>query len=109
MAERDAARTRARIMEIAGELFRSQGYAGTSISDIATRLGTSKSALREKDERIVAALAGPAADPAATIRARAAVAVAKDATREVMVNQRGSLGDAEREELLAAALRALTP
>ena len=55
--ERD---TRGRILAIAQELFARQGYAGTSIADIAQQLGTSKSALyyhfRSKSE-IVKALA----------------------------------------------------
>lgn len=43
--ERDAARTRARILEVAQDLFAERGYAGTSIADIARELGTSKAAL----------------------------------------------------------------
>lgn len=185
MTDRNAARTRARILDIAGGLFRAKGYAGTSISDIATRLGTSKSALyyhftskedildailaesvsvhariadladaerttaeellgaivnmvadagtvldmfggdpsvvtalaarepdyklREKDERIVAALAGPEPDAAARIRANAAMAVAKEATKEALTAGSGRLDAADRAELLAAALRALHP
>ncbi|OLT12052.1 hypothetical protein BJF78_25145 [Pseudonocardia sp. CNS-139] len=62
MADRNAARTRERILEIAGELFRARGYAGTSIADIAGRLGTSKSALyyhfASKEEILDALLAG---------------------------------------------------
>ncbi|MEV0637164.1 helix-turn-helix domain-containing protein [Streptomyces sp. NPDC050619] len=45
VAERDGVRTRARILEIAQELFAKRGYAGTSIADIARELGTSKAAL----------------------------------------------------------------
>jgi AcrR family transcriptional regulator len=37
--------TRERILSIALELFSAQGYTGTSIADIADRLGTTKSAL----------------------------------------------------------------
>jgi AcrR family transcriptional regulator len=37
--------TRQRILDIARELFATQGYAGTSIAHIATRLGTTKAAL----------------------------------------------------------------
>lgn len=45
VAERDGVRTRARILEVAQELFAERGYAGTSIADIARELGTSKAAL----------------------------------------------------------------
>jgi AcrR family transcriptional regulator len=180
--DRNAAATRARILEIAGELFRTQSYAGTSIADIAGRLGTSKAALyyhfpskedildailaeslaahariaeladgraaaedllgalidlvtgagtvltvfgndpsvvaalsareadyrlRDKDSRIVAALAGPKPSVAARTRAIAAIAVAKDGTREVLTGRDRGLSKAERAELLAAALRVL--
>ncbi|HJP74010.1 MAG TPA: helix-turn-helix domain-containing protein [Pseudonocardiaceae bacterium] len=37
--------TKARILAIAAELFAAQGYAGTSIADIAQRLGTTPAAL----------------------------------------------------------------
>jgi AcrR family transcriptional regulator len=37
--------TRARILAIALELFAEQGFAGTSVADIAGRLGTTKAAL----------------------------------------------------------------
>ncbi|GAB2972000.1 TetR family transcriptional regulator [Streptomyces pseudoechinosporeus] len=184
MAERNADRTRSRILDIAGKLFRTQGYAGTSISDIARQLGTSKAALyyhfpskddildailadslaahagiadlaaedataeellgalidmvagagqvlamfgtdpsvvavlaergrdyklRDKDDRIIVALAGPQPDAAAMIRVRAAIAVAKDGAREVMASNGGRLSDTDRAELLAAALRAMAP
>lgn len=45
VAERDAARTRSRILEVAQKFFVERGYAGTSIADIAGELGTSKAAL----------------------------------------------------------------
>ncbi|MFB4312489.1 TetR family transcriptional regulator [Actinomadura sp. 21ATH] len=171
-----ADRTRARILDIAGELFRTQGYAGTSIADIAKRLGSSKAALyyhfaskekildallddalrahagiaalagdadpeavlaalidmvagaggllaifgddpsvqavlagraelRERDGRIAAALAGPGG----RVRALAALAVAKEGTKAVMAANGGALPDGARDDLLAAALRALNP
>jgi AcrR family transcriptional regulator len=55
---------------------------------------------------IVAALAGP--DPAATavVRAQAAYTVAKLATLNLLAEAEHGLDDAERAELLAAALRA---
>jgi AcrR family transcriptional regulator len=182
MSDRNAEHTRARILEIAGELFQAKGYAGTSIADIAGRLGTSKAALyyhfrskeeildailgaeleahariselaatgtaeparllgafidmvsgagrllgvfgndpsvgavlagrdelRRQDGQIIAALAGPDADAAATVRAHAALAVVKEGPKEVMAREGGVLTSAAREELLAAALRALSP
>jgi AcrR family transcriptional regulator len=42
---RDAGETRGRILAVAQELFAERGFAGTSIADIAGRLGTSKAAL----------------------------------------------------------------
>ncbi|MBO0820331.1 MAG: TetR family transcriptional regulator, partial [Nocardiopsaceae bacterium] len=42
MATRDVSATRVKILEIASELFTAKGYAGTSISDIAGRLGSTK-------------------------------------------------------------------
>jgi AcrR family transcriptional regulator len=61
----DANRTRQRILAIALELFSQHGYAGTSIADIAGRLGTSKAALYyhfgSKAEIIEALLARPLA------------------------------------------------
>jgi AcrR family transcriptional regulator len=59
----DGQGTRRRILAVAQELFAEQGYAGTSIADIAGRLGTSKAALyyhfRSKTEIIEALLARP--------------------------------------------------
>jgi AcrR family transcriptional regulator len=174
--------TRERILDIARDLFARQGYTGTTIADIARRLGTTTAALyyhfssksdildcllaeplaaytrliddastsrmpaemllgayidftagtRELipviaadpavrgmlDERlprkpeemtaaIIAALAGPRPNRAATIRAHAAFAVAKEATLAAMVVGNGHLSPADRGEILAAALRAL--
>ena len=63
--ERDAARTRARILAIAQQLFAEHGYAGTSIADIASELGTSKAALyyhfASKEEILSALVAEPVA------------------------------------------------
>lgn len=187
MTERTAEGTRTRILDIAADLFRTRGYAGTSIADIAAGLGTSKAALyyhfrskeeildalladslavyariaeaaatgtatgedllgafidmvagagrllttfgddpsvlavlarrereyrlRESDDAIVTALAGTTgADGAgAALRARAAIAVAKEGTKAVMAAGGGRLPDGARPELLAAALRALHP
>ncbi len=57
--------TRARILAIALELFAERGFAGTSVADIAGRLGTTKAALyyhfRSKAEILDALLAKPVA------------------------------------------------
>jgi AcrR family transcriptional regulator len=57
--------TRERILAIALELFAGQGYAGTSVADIAARLGTTKAALYyhfgSKAEILDALLAKPLA------------------------------------------------
>ncbi|GAA0390119.1 TetR family transcriptional regulator [Microbispora corallina] len=62
-AGRDAAETRGRILAVAQSLFAERGYAGTSVADIAGRLGTSKAALyyhfSSKSEIAQALLAGP--------------------------------------------------
>ncbi|MEW2356966.1 helix-turn-helix domain-containing protein [Spirillospora sp. NPDC029432] len=63
--------------------------------------------LRERDDRIVAALAG--SGPGGRVRALAAFAVAKEGTKDVMAANGGVLPDGARAELLAAALRALNP
>jgi AcrR family transcriptional regulator len=174
--------TRQRILAIARDLFGRQGYTGTTISDIAGRLGTTTAALyyhfRSKSEildcllteplaaytrlveqarygqlpvdalleayidftietrevapllaadpsvrvkldeqlphkppemieAVVAALAGPHPDRGATIRARAAFAVVKEATLAALSTNDGTLDVDDRGEILAAALRAL--
>lgn len=57
------AETRDRVLALAAELMKEKGYAGTSLREIAERLGVSKAALyyhfRSKDE-LVAALVAPA-------------------------------------------------
>jgi len=172
--------TRERILEIARELFGARGYAGTSLSDIAAALGTSKAAIyyhfpskaailealvasplaaytaladragslapaellgevidttvrarafsqligndpavreladkgvlrarsAEINAAIVSALAGPTGSVGTTVRARAAYVIVKEGVLAVL-GDRGGLTDAERRELLAAALRAL--
>ena len=59
----DAARTRQRILDTALELFTERGFAGTSVADLAGRLGTSKAALyhhfRSKHEILAALLDTP--------------------------------------------------
>lgn len=65
MSTRTASETRAKILDIARELFTIHGYAGTSIADIATRLGATKGALyyhfKSKDQILDALVAEPAA------------------------------------------------
>ena len=57
--------TRRAILAVAQELFAAQGYAGTSVADIANRLGMSKAALyyhfRSKTEILRALLEEPVA------------------------------------------------
>jgi AcrR family transcriptional regulator len=175
--------TRDRILAIAQELFCSQTYAGTSMADIAGRLGTSKAALyyhfaskedildallaepaaklsaiadraartrpratpqellgalidlfggstaftsivgndasahaeyvRRHDpmgriELILDALAGPRPSTVKRVRARAALAAAKEGTRTALEAE-GRLSEKMRAEVLAAALRVLSP
>jgi AcrR family transcriptional regulator len=183
MRDRDAARTKERILTVARDLFAKHGYAGTSIADIAGRLGTSKAALYyhfpskeeilealvagpiatfaaladravterpstvdlldsfidllvgsreilgicagdpsvislleermrrhnfdEKLGAIVEALAGPHATVLDRIRGQAAMAVVKECTFAAITGNGGSLDEAHRKEILAAALRAL--
>jgi AcrR family transcriptional regulator len=56
----DAPGTRERILEVAAELFREKGYDGTSLREIADRMGFSKAALyyhfRSKEEILLAIL-----------------------------------------------------
>jgi hypothetical protein len=66
---------------------------------------------RQLTEQVIAALAGPGADRAATIRAHAAFAAVKSATMAAMaldgLDADGNLAPADRAEVLDAALRAL--
>ncbi|MEU9478117.1 helix-turn-helix domain-containing protein [Streptomyces sp. NPDC048191] len=62
-----------------------------------------------KQARIIDALAGPGASQAARVRARSAFSVASDGTAGVEAASASGLTAADREELLAAALRALEP
>lgn len=67
--------TRQRILDIALELFAERGYAGTSVSDITGRLGTTKAALyyhfRSKVEIVEALLAAPLATYAELVESAA--------------------------------------
>lgn len=93
MATADGKDTRQRILDIALDLFGQQGYAGTSIADIAGRLGTSKAALYyhfgSKSEIIEALLAGPLAtyrqlvDSAGALSAEELLAAIVDTTAEL--------------------------
>ena len=180
--ETEIAGTRERILDIARDLIAEQGYSGASISQIASRLGTSKAALyyhfRSKEEildallseplsafqalaervstlppdkraeevlggiidfvggpsscltafqndpsvlheyakchnaeksedLIVRALAGPRPSATKIVRARVAMAAAKQGTLAALAHGDGKLTPAVRAEILAAALRAL--
>lgn len=63
--KRDAERTRQRILDIASDLFAKQGYAGTTIADIARELGTTTAALyyhfKSKQDILESLLASPLA------------------------------------------------
>ncbi|PWR16863.1 TetR/AcrR family transcriptional regulator [Micromonospora sicca] len=61
----------------------------------------------ELNDSLAAVLAGPNPTVTATVRAHAALAVAKQGTLALMGTAEDSLGPAQRDELLAAALRAL--
>jgi AcrR family transcriptional regulator len=63
----------------------------------------------EVTDQVIAALAGPAADRAATIRASAAFAAIKGATMAALAQGDGTLTPADRAGILNAALRALAP
>jgi AcrR family transcriptional regulator len=62
---------------------------------------------REMTEQVISALAGPGADHAAVIRANAAFGVVKGATMAALALGGGKLTPRDRQEILAAALRAL--
>jgi AcrR family transcriptional regulator len=83
-AVRHPADTRGRILRIALELFSAQGYAGTSITDIAGRLGTATSALyyhfRSKADILQTLLA----EPIAAYTALAELAAANPPARELL-------------------------
>ena len=68
MAVKDRGGTKARILAIATELFASQGYTGTSIADIAQRLGTTPAALYYHFASKAAVLDGLLAEPMARYR-----------------------------------------
>jgi AcrR family transcriptional regulator len=87
-------------------------------SELASIIDRDPAALAMIDEQLprssaeltaqtVAALAGPAPDRAALIRANAALAVAKAATLAAMQLSGGKLEAADRAEVLAIAMRAL--
>ena len=87
--------------------------------DLATILDRDPAALAMIEEQLprssaammaqtVAALAGPGPDRAALIRANAALAVVKAATLAALDMNGGTLSPADRAEVLATALRALS-
>jgi AcrR family transcriptional regulator len=63
--------------------------------------------LQESEERIISALAGPRPTAAKLVRARVALAAAKQGTSAAVSHGDGKLTSAMRAEILAAALRAL--
>jgi len=63
---------------------------------------------QEMINAIITALAGPRPERAATIRAHAAFAVVKESTLAALSTNDGRLSPDDRDEILAAALRALT-
>jgi AcrR family transcriptional regulator len=88
--------------------------------DLATIFDRDPAALTLIDERLarpsaemmaqaIAALAGPDPSRAALIRANAAFAVAKAATAAALDLNEGTLSAADRDEVLAIALRTLQP
>ena len=182
MVETEIAGTRTRILDIARDLIAERGYGGTSISQIAAKLGTSKAALyyhfkskeeildallsepmiafqelarkaaalpperrgeeilgaiidfvggpsscltafqndpsvlheyakchnaQESEELMVRALAGARPSASKLIRARVAMAAAKQGTWTALSQGEGKLTPSLRAEILSAALRAL--
>lgn len=63
----------------------------------------------EINETIVAAFAGADSSPGSAVRAHAAYTVAKQGTLNLLAAGNGQLDDPTKAELVAAALRALTP
>lgn len=63
--------------------------------------------LKDEYERLVSCLVGPKPTTAKVIRARAAIAAAKQGTMVALEMNNGTLTKAARAEVLAAALRAL--
>jgi AcrR family transcriptional regulator len=63
---------------------------------------------REMTDEVITAIAGPCGgDRASILRAHAAFAVVKGATMAALASGDGKLGEADRSEILGAALRAL--
>ncbi|HSV65002.1 MAG TPA: TetR/AcrR family transcriptional regulator [Mycobacteriales bacterium] len=87
MRTRDTSDTRAKILDIARDLFVSQGYVGTSIADIASRLGATKGALYYHFASKEAVLDALVAEPAAEL-----ARIAERATREPGVRPAELLG-----------------
>jgi AcrR family transcriptional regulator len=63
--------------------------------------------LKDGEQKLIAGLVGAKPSPAKVIRARAALAVAKQGTMAAMEINNGELTKAARAEILAAAVRAL--
>src|SRR4051812_34073594 len=91
--------TRTRILQIAADLFRKHGYAGTSMRDISEQLGTSKAALYyhfQRKEDILDALVAPVLASLDAVIAEAEAAPKPDPATllraVVMATVRGSAG-----------------
>jgi len=80
--------TRARILEVARELFATQGFAATSTRELSERLGFTKAALyyyfRTKDD-LLTALLEPLRTPMATLVAQTPLSCSPAARRAVLV------------------------
>ncbi|MET9388715.1 hypothetical protein ABZY09_49205, partial [Streptomyces sp. NPDC002928] len=91
------------------ELKEFAGFHSDPSTVLALRERTQQTDILNKQARVIAALAGPRPSQAARIRARSAFAVASDATAGAVALSDSGLTKSERDELLAAALRALQP
>jgi AcrR family transcriptional regulator len=80
-----AAGTRERILDIALELFAAQGYAGTSVADIAGKLGTTPAALYYHFKSKVEILETLLAEPIAAYRRLEDLASGNLPARELLV------------------------
>ncbi|MEU9478110.1 TetR/AcrR family transcriptional regulator [Streptomyces sp. NPDC048191] len=97
------------IIDLTAELREFAGFHSDPSTLLALGERTQQSDILSKQARIIAALAGPRPSQAARIRARSAFAVASDGTAGAVAASDNGLTKTERDELLAAALRALKP
>jgi len=97
------------IIDLTAELKEFAGFHSDPSTLLALGERPQQSDIQSKQVRVIAALAGPRPSQAARVRARAAFAVASDGTAGVAAASDNGLTKPERDELLAAALRALQP